>query len=1248
MLTVAQHFSRLFMSVEVAVSARVPHKSLTKSLRTDTLRPDSIRRVCSEFGVEISPAQQQTVARLLERCIRTGQAPLPSQLTALCNELSAREVRYHCGGALDLYFTDKLIRFQQASITPFIDFLGLVDRVREAGLVCQLYRGNFSGPWLGEYVLALSGSWHDATAALFKDGKLVSALEEERLSRTKHDQSRMPINAIRELLSNEGIGLSNIRAIAIGWNNNLFLGTPHCAAPAAEFFSEMDSRFIERTGIPRHKLIRRPVLERNTERFNPIYMQKFLAELGECFKTSYQPLCCFVSHHHSHAASAYYFSGFKDPVLAVTLDGYGDLESGGVWHCVNGEMRRVATLTLPNSLGWVWATITEYLGFKPTLQEGEVMGLAPYGAPRDSEEKRRVSDLRAAFSEIISFNKKTGLIEARPEYFYFGKILEGKIRVTEKLSKLLGGLVRMSHGSSTTIEPLSKQDRPLANLAFTLQEVTNRLIADFVRFHLAGAKQRCGATKLALAGGIALNIMANGRLVSSGIVRGEDLFIQPLASDAGTALGAGATVSRELLGQDPRIQMRHAYWGTRYSNAEVEAALKKRGLKLGEDYEYVGEDKLIDAAATDLKHDHPILWFQGRCEVGPRSLGARSLLLNVIDNAANNTANDIKGRQHWRPSACSITLEDAQSHFEGIGNAPFMITALPVKKDKRQFLQSGTHQYGDKLGRPQTVDRETNPRFWMLLKKLGATTGVPAVVNTSFNRQEPIVESPDQALDTFYYMDGVKTLYIENFIVRRTSRLSPVVLSLQESPEFERLIEQGDINRWRAALQDIVRRHSGSRKIRVCYDSRLENGGCIEIPILKDLFEGRYREQVRRAVAALVYNDAVLFGAHALRVGMEDSKNGSIVRSIIEETVRKFYPRIDYFASGGDRVKVLPLDAAHEEASQQHWKRELFRLPAPDSHEIKLGIDVGATRLKVVQLVGNQITEREIIRLTPTSRMNIGSVIYDLVRKYQDKANIAGVGLALPGVISSDDRVLWLVNFEHHWRKKGEDTVARCYKELNELKERLSSSFKIPHVRLINDATAFGVSALEYTNHSDAVIVTLGTGVGVARIFGGEIDLRNIEQSGAVVLNVSKNAPYDTGTEIAGSFAAYSNTLSFQDLSTKFGLTELTKRSPVTLADVNRILMQESGRGKAEAQVVCGEFVKPIASWIELVHRVRGDKKFFFAGGWTDGEFGKYLLAEIRHRLRSKPDIFSGVEANLLGEERVFSGARGAAMAAIG
>jgi carbamoyltransferase len=656
---------------------------------------------------------------------------------------------------VDIIYDDKIIKFNSKD-KERTEYHGIIDRINYKDCVIKVYENKELNN--GKYILGISGTWHDSTAALVKDGKLIAALEEERLSRVKHDSSPFPLRAIKKLLESEKITLDDISHVAIGWNYNRYVHTENSKSPDSLFFEKMDSKFAKKKSIPASKVVRRNLPEKNKKRFSVDMVNDFLSTLKNDYNVSDVPKVIFVKHHLAHAASAYYPSGFNETTLTVVLDGYGDNEAASVWIGNSQKLKQVASMKLPNSIGWVYVAMTEFLGFRPNSGEGQVMGFSPYGEPNGPIEEERVNKLQEVFDDYLYF--KDGQIVVNPENLYYGEMVDGTKRITKSFAKKLADLgIAPYQGSDQEVDPFSKKDRPYANLAYVLQRTTDDVVAKLVEYYLAKFPE---AKKVAIAGGVALNILSNGELISRKIIDSRNLYIQPAASDAGTAIGSALIVAEER-GAVIDSEMDHAFFGPTYEEKEIEKALVRDDIS----YEKVTGTEMIEAAAQSIKNKHAIAWFQGRSEVGPRALGARSILLNVFDNAASNSANTIKDRQPWRPSALSIIEEEAKDIFVGIDKSPFMVVAFSVNPEKKDMFASGVHQHGKRLARPQTISKEAHPKYWGLLKRVGELIGVSAVVNTSFNKQEPLVETPTNAINTFLRMEGVSKLFLENYIVSK-------------------------------------------------------------------------------------------------------------------------------------------------------------------------------------------------------------------------------------------------------------------------------------------------------------------------------------------------------------------------------------------------------------------------------------------------------------------------------------------------
>jgi carbamoyltransferase len=432
----------------------------------------------------------------------------------------------------------------------------------------------------------------------------------------------------------------------------------------------------------------------------------------------------FVHHHLAHAISAYAFSGFADAAVLV-IDGRGSWEATSLWNGKNGRLEHVWTIPWPNSLGLFYAQFTHYLGFQPYSDEWKVMGLAPYGEPK--------------------MNLRDFIIPDDNPYRVSTRLLIGKNSAPSSQIETRLGPRRM---------PESEIDARHKNLAFAVQDACEEAMLTLARAAVA----KTGCRNLCLAGGVALNSKANGKILASGIV--DDIFVQPASGDDGVCLGAALAPYLDAGGKLPVRKMRHVYLGSESSDGEIEKALQTYKLR---------STRVADparAAAEMLANGKILGWFQGRMEFGPRALGNRSILADPRDPEMNAKVNNaVKFREWWRPFAPSLLAEVAGEYLESATDSPFMVLTAQVRPEKRSIIPSVTHVDGS--ARPQTVERDVNPLYWRLIHEFGLRTGVPVVMNTSFNlRGEPIVCTPTDAIRTFF-SSGLDSLVIGNFVLEK-------------------------------------------------------------------------------------------------------------------------------------------------------------------------------------------------------------------------------------------------------------------------------------------------------------------------------------------------------------------------------------------------------------------------------------------------------------------------------------------------
>jgi carbamoyltransferase len=546
---------------------------------------------------------------------------------------------------------------------------------------------------------------HDSSACIARDGHILFAVAEERLSRLKHD-ARFPVLSIEACLISAGVRADQLDFVCFGW------------PPAMEALKH-DLKCMAIGSLPLNYVDLVSTLQRNlsaTRKQNG--KKQFLAR----FPTKAQ--FKFVDHHLAHAISAYSYSGFDDAAVLV-LDGRGAWEASSLWHGRDGRLEHVWTIPWPNSLGLFYAQFTQYLGFQPYSDEWKVMGLAPYGEP--------------------GINLREFIVPDDNPYKVSTRLL-----LADAPSSLAGIIARLGpqREAESEIDPNHK------NVAFAVQEACEEAMLTLARAAVA----KTGSRNICLAGGVALNSKANGKILSSRIV--DRIFVQPAAGDDGVCLGAALAPYLDNGGKLPMHGMRHAYLGSESSDEEIEKALNTYKLRA---------TRVADpaAAAAEMLANGKILgWFQGRMEFGPRALGARSILADPRDPEMNAKVNNaVKFREWWRPFAPSMLAEVADQYIESATDSPFMILTAQVKPEKRSVIPSVTHVDGS--ARPQTVERDVNPLYWRLIREFGNRTGVPVVMNTSFNlRGEPIVCTPTDAVRTFF-SSGMDALVIGSFVVEK-------------------------------------------------------------------------------------------------------------------------------------------------------------------------------------------------------------------------------------------------------------------------------------------------------------------------------------------------------------------------------------------------------------------------------------------------------------------------------------------------
>ena len=573
-------------------------------------------------------------------------------------------------------------------------------------------------------ILGISAYYHDSAACLIRDGKIISAVQEERFSRKKHD-SRFPELAIKSCLEQAGI-----------------------TADKLDYVAFYDKPFIKFERLLETYLAYAPVGIRSFVKAMPLWIKQklWIPDLIRK-KLGYEGPIIFPEHHESHAASAFFPSPFQRAAF-LTLDGVGEWTTTSFGVGADNRLEIDYEIHFPHSLGLLYSAFTYYTGFKVNSGEYKMMGLAPYGAPK-------YVDL--ILEHLIDL-KEDGSYKLNMHYFNY---CSGLTMTNDRFHELFGGPPR---------KPESKVSQKEMDIARSIQVVTEEVILRTVHHVHRMTKEPC----LCLAGGVALNCVANGRVLREGPF--EKIWVQPAAGDAGGALGAALFVWYQYLENERKADNKHdfqegSYWGPAYDNGYIEAYLDARKIP----YKRLSDEEIPDVVAGLIAKEKVIGWFQGRVEFGPRALGSRSIIGDARSSQMQTTMNlKIKFRESFRPFAPSVLAEHADEWFELTPpgkepiSSPYMLLVAPVKAEKRlavppqgQALKgieklkvcrsevpAITHV--DYTARIQTVHPETNPRYYAIIKRFYEKTGCPLIVNTSFNvRGEPIVCTPEDAYQCF-------------------------------------------------------------------------------------------------------------------------------------------------------------------------------------------------------------------------------------------------------------------------------------------------------------------------------------------------------------------------------------------------------------------------------------------------------------------------------------------------------------------
>ena len=594
-------------------------------------------------------------------------------------------------------------------------------------------------------ILGISAFYHDSAAALIIDGKIISAAQEERFSRKKHDSS-YPFNAVKYILKNSNLNISDLDHIVFFEKPFLkferLLETYLAFAPAGFISFSMSMPIWLREKLFQKKFLF-DKLKQHDENFNDIEKIKF------------------SEHHYSHAASAFFPSPFKESIV-LTLDGVGEWATTTVAIGKDNDLKMLKEIHFPHSLGLLYSAFTYYTGFKVNSGEYKVMGLAPYGVPKYKE----------LIIEKLMDLKPDGSFKLNMKYFNYAT---GLTMTNKHFSNLFGEQVRDPEKDKLTQFHM--------DIAASIQAVTEEVVLRLTRSLAAEYKIK----NLCLAGGVALNCVANGKILKEKIF--ENIWIQPAAGDAGGSLGAALAYWHRDLKKprnDYKDQMNGSYLGPKFNDEEIEKKLKN----LNANYKKLSEEKIIKLTVKGLSDNKTVGWFQGRMEFGPRALGGRSILADPRSEKMQKELNlKIKFRESFRPFAPSILREDLSEWFDLNCDSPYMLLVADVKKDKqidvseksdelfgieklnikRSSVPAITHV--DYSARIQTVHKATNSKYYKLLSEFKDTTKCPILVNTSFNvRGEPIVCSVEDAFNCFMGTN-LDILVVENFILFKNDQV---------------------------------------------------------------------------------------------------------------------------------------------------------------------------------------------------------------------------------------------------------------------------------------------------------------------------------------------------------------------------------------------------------------------------------------------------------------------------------------------
>jgi carbamoyltransferase len=571
------------------------------------------------------------------------------------------------------------------------------------------------------FILGINAYHAGAAACLIEDGRLIAAVEEERFRRIKYCAG-FPALAIKYCLEKAGITAYELDHVGISKD------------PSANLYKKVLYALRRRPSL---KLIRERLVHMGEVRD----VKRALCDALDLEPSSLSAEFHNIEHHRAHLGSAFFVSPFEQAAL-LSVDGFGDFVSTMTGVGVDNRLRTIDTINYPHSLGVFFTAVTQWLGFPKFGDEGKIQGLAAYGRPLYADELRRILRLGARGSFELDLD-------------YFVHWADGVDMTWEGESPVLGTIY-----SSKFVDRFGAPRTPQGELTpqYIDMAASVQAVLEEAEFHIVRHLQRTTGLKvLCMAGGVALNSTFNGKVRAE--TDFEDIFVQPAANDAGTSVGVAYYIYHQLLGKPRQFVMQDAQTGPEFGNGTLEGSLREHGLE----WKTLEADEITRSAAQLIAEGKVIGWFQGKMEWGPRALGNRSIIADPRRSDMKDVLNArIKHREKFRPFAPSVLIESVGEYFEDTYPEPFMTKVYKVIEAQRQAIPAVTHVDG--TGRLQTVDRSANPLYWSLIKEFENLTGIPVVLNTSFNENEPIVCRPEEAIECFL-RTRMDALAIGNYLI---------------------------------------------------------------------------------------------------------------------------------------------------------------------------------------------------------------------------------------------------------------------------------------------------------------------------------------------------------------------------------------------------------------------------------------------------------------------------------------------------